>query len=116
MKHFVGKIEEFSNRKNKRVKVGRKNLLIWKKDHLFFATSEECPHQGASLSSVELTGTMVPSDPKKLSYGLEGCIIRCPWHAWEFNVETGRKMYVEDQRCLVTYKVLVENDNVYIKL
>jgi nitrite reductase (NADH) small subunit len=116
MKQLVGKTDDFPNNKSKRVKVGKKNLLIWRKNLSFFATSEACPHQGASLSTVELTGTMLPSDPKKLVYGLEGTVIRCPWHAWEFNVETGKKMYEEDPRCLSTFEVIVDNDDVYINI
>lgn len=116
MKQFVGKTGDFPNNKSKKIKVGKKNLLIWKRDRLFFATSEECPHQGASLSTVELTGTMLPSKPKELVYGLEGTIIQCPWHAWEFDVKTGKKIYGGDPRCLLTYEVTVEDDDVYVKI
>ncbi|MET3699866.1 nitrite reductase/ring-hydroxylating ferredoxin subunit [Bacillus oleivorans] len=116
MKHLIGKTDEFLNKKSKKVRIGKKNLLVWKSDNLYFATSEKCPHQGASLSTVELAGTMLPSDPKKLCYGLDGTVIRCPWHAWEFDVQTGKKLYENDPRCLVTYEVIVENGEVYINL
>jgi nitrite reductase/ring-hydroxylating ferredoxin subunit len=116
LKQFVGKTGDFPNNRSKRVQAGKKKLLIWKKDDFFFATGEECPHQGASLSTVELSGTMLPSDPKELVYGLEGTVIRCPWHAWEFDVKTGKKMYEDDPRCLSVYEVIVENDDVYINI
>lgn len=116
MKYFVGKVEDFPNKKSKRVELEKKKLLIWKNDQSFFATSEECPHQGASLCTVELTGTMLPSDPKRLIYGMEDKVIRCPWHAWEFDLNTGKKLYEKDRRCLTTYEVIVENDKVFINI
>ncbi|WP_337177620.1 Rieske 2Fe-2S domain-containing protein [Paludisphaera sp.] len=32
-----------------------------------------CPHQGGPLAEGEL----------------DGCMVACPWHGWEFNVQTG---------------------------
>ena len=116
MKHFIGKTSEFPDHQSKKVAAGKKQILVWKAGDRFFATSEQCPHQGASLSTVELTGTMLPSAPKEFVYGLAGSVIRCPWHAWEFDVRTGRRIYSEDERCLATYEVIVEDGNVYINI
>jgi nitrite reductase/ring-hydroxylating ferredoxin subunit len=116
LKHFVGKTNDFPNNKGKKVRVGMKNILIWKRDTHFFATSEECPHQGASLSGIELMGTMLPSNPKELFYGIEGTVIQCPWHAWEFDLKTGKKLYDEDPRCLIIYEVTIESDDIYVTI
>jgi nitrite reductase/ring-hydroxylating ferredoxin subunit len=116
LKHFIGKTSEFPDNQSRKVAAGKKRILVWKTGNRFFATSERCPHQGAPLGTVELTGTMLPSAPKQFVYGLEGSVIQCPWHAWEFDVRTGRRIFGEDERCLATYEILVENDDVYINI
>jgi nitrite reductase (NADH) small subunit len=40
----------------------------------YFALDGICPHQGGPLG-------------KGL---LQGCILTCPWHGWQFDVRTGR--------------------------
>jgi nitrite reductase/ring-hydroxylating ferredoxin subunit len=42
-------------------------------DGVISAIDGICPHQGGPLAD----GT------------LEGCYVACPWHGWEFNVQTG---------------------------
>jgi nitrite reductase (NADH) small subunit len=47
-----------------------------------------CPHHGAPLclGSVRERAVGVPG-----SYGLGGrTVLKCPWHGWEFDLETGR--------------------------
>ena len=37
-----------------------------------------CPHRGAPVCQGEVRGTMLPSEPDVLDYGLEGRVLRCP--------------------------------------
>lgn len=43
-------------------------------DGEYFAVDGICPHQGGSLGK----GT------------LHGCVVRCPWHGWEYDVRDGQ--------------------------
>jgi nitrite reductase/ring-hydroxylating ferredoxin subunit len=38
----------------------------------------------------------MPSKVYEYIYGLDGCILRCPWHGWEFDLRTGE--HVVDPR------------------
>jgi nitrite reductase (NADH) small subunit len=40
----------------------------------FYALDGVCPHQGGPLGKGRL----------------EGCIVTCPWHGWQFDVTTGQ--------------------------
>jgi 3-phenylpropionate/trans-cinnamate dioxygenase ferredoxin subunit len=71
----------------------------------FFAVADRCPHMGASMCAGSLGGTMVPSDPHEHVYGMDERVIRCPWHGWEFDLETGRSLLEPRRYGLKTYLV-----------
>ena len=57
----------------------------------FYAVNNRCPHQGADLCAGLLTDTtMAPSRPHEFVVSHEQLILACPWHRWEFDLETGR--------------------------
>lgn len=43
----------------------------------FRVTDGICPHQGGSLGK----GTL---------HHYENCVLRCPWHGWEYDLNTGQ--------------------------
>lgn len=51
-----------------------------------------CPHGGAPVCLGKITGTTLPSRVYEYDYGLDGCILRCPWHGWEFDLRTGEHL------------------------
>jgi hypothetical protein len=61
------------------------------------------------------TGTMVPSPTLgTYEWGMEGRVLRCPWHRWEFDLVTGRTLFGIDKRRLIQYRVSVEDGQVYL--
>jgi nitrite reductase (NADH) small subunit len=48
-------------------------LAVFNVDGRFYATDNDCPHRGGPLGEGDLDGT----------------VIRCPWHAWRWDVTTG---------------------------
>jgi nitrite reductase/ring-hydroxylating ferredoxin subunit len=59
----------------------------------------ECPHQGGPLGQG----------------ALEGPMITCPWHCWQFDSATGICV-MGDDIAIETYSVVVEGDDVLIDL
>jgi len=51
-----------------------------------------------------LSGTTLPSQPYEYIYGRAGLVLRCPWHGWEFDLETGEQL-VRDGLRATTYGV-----------
>jgi len=115
-KILIGNVDEFNNLECKPVQVGRKKVLVWRSNEKFYGTQDKCPHQGASLECEVLTGTMMPTKPKSLEYGLDGLVVRCPWHKWEYDVATGDSVFETENGCLKTYNISVEDEKVYIEL
>jgi nitrite reductase/ring-hydroxylating ferredoxin subunit len=48
-----------------------------------------CPHAGGPVCLGRISGTPLPSKVYEYIYGMEGRILRCPWHGWEFDLMTG---------------------------
>ncbi len=53
------------------------------------------------------------TDELQYVYGREGEILRCAWHGWEFEIETGRSL-VDPRVRARTYAVEVEDGEVYV--
>jgi len=56
-----------------------------------------CPHAGAPVCQGRVSGTTLPSRVYEYDYGRENCILRCPWHGWEFDLATG--VHLTDASC-----------------
>ncbi len=78
-----------------------------------FALHNRCPHRGGALCLGPVTGTTLPSDDARYVYGSEGRIIRCAWHGWEFEIETGRSL-VDPKIRAKMFSVVVQDGDVYV--
>lgn len=91
------------------VEIAGLSIGIFNVEGALYAIRNRCPHQGAPLCQGSLSGTMLPSAPGTYQYGLEGRVLRCPWHAWEFDVTTGRTIFMPTQRQTQTYRAARES-------
>lgn len=81
----------------------------------FYALRDICPHRGARLSDGALDGSITWSEEvgeARLERDSE--ILRCPWHSWEFDVETGCSLIDPDKVRVRSYGVTVEEGTVFI--
>mgnify|MGYP000742988135 FL=1 len=68
-------------------------------DGEFIAMDNKCPHRGGSLGDGEI----------------EGDIVTCPWHGWQFNCRTGKA--VENDAIIVrTYEIENLSEGIFIKV
>jgi 3-phenylpropionate/trans-cinnamate dioxygenase ferredoxin component len=73
-------------------------VVLYRKRDEVFALGNECPHQGGSLCDG----------------WVEGEIVVCPLHGWEFDVRSGACMTVPGER-VERYTVSVEGDAIYLE-
>lgn len=78
-----------------------------------FAVANACPHYGGPLYHGRISGTRLPSLPYEHRFGLEGRVLVCPWHGWEFELETGRALFDESVH-LRTFDIAVEGEEVVL--
>jgi nitrite reductase/ring-hydroxylating ferredoxin subunit len=79
----------------------------------FVAMRNHCPHKGAPLCKGKISGTFLPSAPGELVYGMDGKLIVCPWHGFEFDLDTG-KAVTDDKLKLQLFPTVVRDGKVYV--
>ena len=76
---------------------GRHEVAIFNVGGEFYALANTCPHQGGPIADGFL----------------EGALITCPWHAWCFDVRTGKMTLGEFAR-IDRFAVRREGDEIYV--
>ena len=110
----VGTVEEVRREGCRVVDVDGRPVGVISVGEDFYAIHDRCPHMGAPMCAGSLSGTMVPSAPHQYVYGRDQQVIRCPWHGWEFDLETGRSLLEPRRVGLRTYQVTVVDDEVVV--
>ena len=108
-RYEICKLTELAPGERKIVELNGRSIGIFNVAGEFYALKNRCPHQGAPLCRGTLSGTFLPAGPGNYEYGLEGQVLRCPWHSWEFNVTTGQMVVVPKQLRVKTYEVIIES-------
>jgi nitrite reductase (NADH) small subunit len=81
------------------VHTGEQQIALAHCDGGFYATQQECVHLKGPLGEGRL----------------EGCLLTCPWHGWQYDVRTGKNDFdlaIE----LRTYEVQVENGEIRVRV
>ena len=61
-----------------------------------------------------MRGTFVASAPQEYVYGRQDRVLRCPWHGWEFDLESGRSPLEPDKVGIKIYPVTVRDGTVIL--
>jgi nitrite reductase (NADH) small subunit len=114
MRERLGPLDDFADGKITIREVEGRSVGIFRKGSEFTAMLNICPHRAAPVCQGVVGGTMLPSGPGEYVYGLEGVVLRCPWHGWEFDLRSGESIGPVDKRNLTMVEVAVEEDQVFV--
>src|SRR5499427_5434370 len=81
----------------KEVQVGGKPIALFNVGGTFYAIDNTCLHRGGPLGEGEL----------------EGAVVTCPWHGWQYDVTTGVNT-MDDSERVERYEVKVEGTAVLV--
>ena len=73
-------------------------IAIFNVDGNFYAIDNTCPHRGGPLGEGELDGN----------------VVTCPLHGWQFDVTTGKHIMMPQS--VKTYKTKVENVKIFVEV
>jgi 3-phenylpropionate/trans-cinnamate dioxygenase ferredoxin subunit len=114
LRHRVGDVADFVEGRFRIFDVGGREIGVIRTAEGFFAVANVCPHQGAPICLGRVGGTWLESRPGDYVYGLDGSVVRCPWHSWEFTVTDGQAVAGITSKRLTTYPVAVEGTTVLV--
>ena len=95
----VAQTKDLEPGQRKIVEVNGRAIALFNIDGNFYALDNTCLHMGGPVGE---------------GY-VEGNVVTCPWHGWQYNVETGETEFEPDQK-LQTFEVKVEGEEVKIGL
>ena len=115
-RHLIGPAEDLAPGQKRVVEIDGRSIGVFNVAGQFYALANRCPHAGGPLCQGDITGTAVAGEgPYELKWVREGEIVRCPWHAWEFEIATGRTVARPEIR-VRSYRVEIEDGMVVVEL
>jgi nitrite reductase/ring-hydroxylating ferredoxin subunit len=95
----VADVGELADGQARVVDVAGRTLALFNVGGVFYALDNACAHRGGPLGEGDL----------------EGRLVVCPWHAWRWDVTTGRNAN-NPAVTMTCYPVRVEPDGVFVEL
>lgn len=95
----VAKLDEIPYQTGLEVVAGNRIVALFRSDDGIVALDGVCPHAGGPLAKGRV----------------DGQIVTCPWHGWQFNVTTGRHC-LSPSLSHPKIEVRVENDDVFVEI
>lgn len=93
----VAKVHEVPPGMGKVVVVAGQPVALFNTDGRFYATSNTCLHRGGPVGQGELDGN----------------VVTCPWHGWQYDVRTGQNV-INPLAKLRTFEVRLDGEDVLI--
>lgn len=90
MKFIVAQVSEFLPGERRIVQVGVRSIGVFRLGDRFYGIRNRCPHQGGPLCSGHLLGDAVADEPGSAVIVNDPVRIACPWHGWEYDLESGQ--------------------------
>jgi 3-phenylpropionate/trans-cinnamate dioxygenase ferredoxin subunit len=112
-KHVVCAVDELPPGKRKIIDLDGRSIGVFNIEGTYRAIRNICPHHGAPLCLGGPEKLMSASGPYEYMLTDEW-VLRCPWHGYEFHLETGRTVYDPDDMRVRVYPVTVEDGQVVL--
>jgi nitrite reductase/ring-hydroxylating ferredoxin subunit len=111
----IGNVDSFPDGRITLVQLGDRSIGVYRKGDEWYALQNLCPHALGPICKGNVGGTILPTTPEgEFEAGLEGYVLTCPWHRWEFDVRTGYALFGIDRRRVLTFPVTVEDEQVLV--
>ena len=108
VKVVVARVQDFQPGERRIVKAGARSIGVFRVEDEFFAIRNRCPHQGGPLCEGRLSPWAVANGPGDVRMEGPPRLVACPWHGWEYDLETGQSFMGPGETRVKAYDVVVE--------
>jgi nitrite reductase/ring-hydroxylating ferredoxin subunit len=97
-------------------RAGKKEIGVFRHRGKLYAALNYCSHAGAPVCQGEIDYPLTTEGPGgTTSRDFDHPTIRCPWHHWEFDLQTGNALCPISQR-IKTYEIREDEGQVWIDI
>jgi nitrite reductase/ring-hydroxylating ferredoxin subunit len=104
----VGPVGEFEPGERRIIEAGGRSIGVFRVGDRFYAVRNRCPHQGGPLCRGHLLDDAVADAPGSPRISANPLRIACPWHGWEYDLETGQSFMGAGAAGVRSYGVAVQ--------
>lgn len=102
------------------VELEGREIGVFRLDGEYLAYTNWCAHQGGPVCEGDLAGTTeatrdLETGRYEMEWVKEDRVLRCPWHAWEFDAATGACLHT-DRYKLIEHEARIEDGEVVVSL
>jgi nitrite reductase/ring-hydroxylating ferredoxin subunit len=108
----VGDESEFDDGRLRIVDVGGKELGVLRWGEAWYAVRNVCPHLGAPVCLGRVQPLVTAAGAHSLVVDRARPVLMCPWHRWEFDLDTGAAIGGRD--AIRRYAVSVDGGRVLV--
>ena len=113
--HDAGALDEFGEEQLRLVSVGGQEVGIVRRGERVCAIRNSCPHQAGPICAGPLRTHLMGDGVGRVRRSDGSLVLACPWHGWEFDIETGHSTW--DPRYRVkTYHATVRDGRVLVEI
>lgn len=114
-RHVVCGKEDLRPGELRSVKAGGRRLAVTcLKDGEYRAVADTCPHEMTSLAAGKVEKMWVSEGVGDVRESRERCVIVCPWHNFEFDLDTGLSPCEPERLRVKTYPARLDNGEVVV--
>lgn len=93
-RYVVAGVGEIGPGERKIVELEGRSIGVFNVEGEFYALLDQCPHAGAALCSFGTVFGVSEAEAPDMPISYErNRSIRCPWHAWEYDIRTGESFF-----------------------
>lgn len=108
MRFVVGLLSEMPPGSRRIVRVGGREIGVFRFGEEFYAVRNRCPHQGGPLCLGFILPRIVSDEPGVVEVADAPPLVVCPWHGWQYDARTGQA-YAPGDPGARSYAVAVES-------
>lgn len=113
--HVVCRRDELTPGQLRSFSIGRRRIGVVRTDEdTYYAIGDTCPHQGATLSLGRVERMWISDEIGEAHESTEQSVVVCPWHNFEFDLETGCNPCDPERLRIQTYEVEVDGENIVV--
>jgi nitrite reductase/ring-hydroxylating ferredoxin subunit len=109
-RYVVARAEDIAEGERLIVEVGGREIGVFNVGGDYHAFLNRCPHLGGPLCQGDVVGLLESDGPGSMRIDSSRKFLMCPWHGWEFDMQTGESWWDPRRMRARRYPVGVERN------